>query len=100
MTYNKLLERGSWLITHDKIRGCQKISEFLQIPFIGFLYLAPKHSDERVLLFWKITNNKGKYLFEFDVHEEETQRTINGGKTTRMNAYLPVEQSQFVNKIL
>lgn len=96
MGYSDLVDRGSWLITYDKILECKKLSEMLQVPFIGFLYLAPKSSKERVLLFWKITDNEGKFVFEFDVYDQETQKTINGGTIVRKNAYLPINESQFV----
>jgi hypothetical protein len=98
MGYNELCERGSWLITYDKILHCKKLSEMLQIPFLGFLYLLPKNSTEKLLLFWKITNNQGKFVFEFDVQNQETQKTINGGTIVRKNAYLPVSKSNFVKK--
>jgi len=98
MTYSELLERGSWLITYEKILGCKRLSEYLQIPFLGFLYLCPRNSNERVLLFWKITDNKGNYFFDFEIQKQETQKTINGGLITRENAYLPVESSEFVRK--
>lgn len=99
MTYSELLERGTWLVTLEKIEACKKISTLLQIPFIGFLYLRPNHSDERILLFWKITNTNGDYLFEFESYEQETQKTINGGTIVRKNAYLPIDMCSFVKPI-
>lgn len=96
MTYSELLERGTWLVTLEKIEACKQLSNLLQVPFIGFLYLRPKHSTERILLFWKITNENGDYEFEFDTYEQKTQRTINGGTTVRKNAYLPVGMAGFV----
>lgn len=93
MTYEELLERGSWLVTFDKIKKCQLVSKLLQVPFIGFLYLLPKSDPEqKLLVYWKITDNKGNFVFDFEVMEQATQRTINGGETVRRNAYLPVNE--------
>lgn len=100
MTYNQLLQRGTWLVTNEKIEACRKLSEDLQVPFLGFLYLRPSHSDERVMLFWKITNSRGEYQFDIDVYEQETQKTINGGQITRLNSYLPVNKSQFIKSVV
>lgn len=99
MTYSELLERETWLVTLEKIEACKQLSKLLQVPFLGFLYLRPKHSTERVLLYWKITNIQGEYEFEFSSYEQETQKTINGGTIIRKNAYLPVELSNFVKPI-
>jgi hypothetical protein len=99
MTYSELLDRGTWLVTLEKIEACKQLSTLLHVPFLGFLYLRPKRSDERILLFWKITNMNGDYVFEFERYEQETQRTINGGSTIRMNAYLPIEHSDFVKSV-
>lgn len=97
MTYEQLLDRGSWLITMDKVKKCKVISKLLRVPFIGFLYLLPSSDpSEKILLFWKITNNKGNFNFDFKVMKEPTQQTINGGETVRENAYLPVNQMKVV----
>lgn len=97
MTYEELLTRGSWLITEEKIKKCKTLSILLQIPFYGFLYLLPKSNpDEKILLCWKITNEKGKYLFDFEVRNEQTQRSINGGQADRYNAYLPIDKMNII----
>lgn len=100
MTYDQLLDRGSWLVTNEKIKACRTVSKLLQVPFLGFLYLLPKSDpSQELLLFWKITNENGEYAFNFDVREEQTQRTINGGQTVRLNAYFPVDQMKQVQSI-
>lgn len=101
MTYKKLVEeRGTWLISYEKILYGQQVSKILQIPFLGFLYLIPNEAPEdKVLLFWKITDSNGEFCFDFQITEqEETQKTCNKEKGTiiRPNAHLPVEYSHFV----
>ena len=57
----------------------------LRIPFLGFLYLIP----DEMIFYWKITNRIGDFNFEYEVRKTETQKTVNGGKIIRENAYLP-----------
>lgn len=100
MTYSELIDRGSWLVTNDKIKACRTISKLLQVPFIGFLYLLPKSDpSQELLLYWKITNDDGEYVFNFEVKQQETQRSINGGISNRINAYFPVEHMRQVQSI-
>jgi len=81
----ELMEYGSWLITMDKIMDGKKLSEMLCVPFVGFLYLI----KDDIIMYWKITNSKGEFLFNFDIKRTKTQKTINGGEIIRTNAYLP-----------
>ena len=55
------------------------------VPFIGFLYLI----KDDIVMYWKITDSQGNFLFDFDVKQTQTQKTINGGQIVRTNAYLP-----------
>jgi hypothetical protein len=88
MSLMKLREFGSWLITFDKILDGRKLSQLLRVPFIGFLYLIP----DEIIMYWKITDKYGNFLFDFDVKNTKTQKTINGGSIVRTNAYLPVKR--------
>ena len=84
-SYMQLCEYGSWLITHKKILQGQITSKMLMVPYLGFLYLVP----DDMIFYWKITNKIGDFRFDYEVKETLTQKTINGGKTIRENAYLP-----------
>jgi hypothetical protein len=86
MTLTQMNDWGdSWLVTNQKIIDGAKISELLAVPFLGFLYLIP----DDIVLYWKITDDKGKYLFDFEIKNTKTQTTCNGGQIYRDNAYLP-----------
>jgi len=88
MSLMQLREFGSWLVTFDKILDGRKLSQLLRVPFIGFLYLIP----DEIIMYWKITDKYGNFLFDFDVKNTKTQKTINGGSIVRTNAYLPVKR--------
>jgi hypothetical protein len=88
MTYEKLQNFGSWLITYDKIECGKEVSELLRVPYLGFLYLVP----DDVLLIWEITNSSGSYKFSFDKKKTKTQYSVNGGTARRLNAFLPNDE--------
>jgi len=84
----ELMNYGSWLITFDKILDGKRLSEMLRVPYLGFLYLI----KDDIVMYWKITDKYGNFLFDFDVRNTTTQKTINGGKIKRTNAYLPFKK--------
>ena len=79
---------GSWLVTFDKIMDGKRLSEMLRVPYIGFLYLL----KDKIVMYWKITDKHGKFLFDFEIKNTKTQKTINGGSIIRTNAYLPFKK--------
>ena len=79
---------GSWLVTFDKIMDGKRLSEMLRVPYLGFLYLI----KDQIVMYWKITDEYGNFLFDFDVRNTMTQKTINGGMVKRTNAYLPFKR--------
>jgi hypothetical protein len=79
---------GSWLVTFDKIMDGKRLSEMLRVPYLGFLYLI----KDQIVMYWKITDEYGNFLFDFDVRNTMTQKTINGGMIKRTNAYLPFKR--------
>ena len=92
MSLMKLREFGSWLVTFDKIMDGKKLSTLLRVPFLGFLYLIP----DNIIMYWKITDKYGNFLFDFDVKNTRTQKTINGGSIIRTNAFLPTNKGREV----
>jgi hypothetical protein len=66
----------------------KRLSEMLRVPYIGFLYLI----KDDIAMYWEITDKYGNFLFDFEVKNTRTQKTINGGSIIRTNAYLPIEK--------
>ena len=87
MSLMELNSYGSWLITIDKIMDGKNLSKMLCVPFIGFLYLI----KDKIVMYWKITDSKGEFEFDFEIKKTKTRKTINGGEAIRTNAYLPVK---------
>jgi hypothetical protein len=83
---------GSWLVTHEKITTCSQLSIFYGVPFYGFLGIE----KDQAVMCWKITNEKGEFLFEYDHHHQLTQDNVNGGEANRDNAFLPYKFGKFV----
>jgi hypothetical protein len=75
-------------VTFDKLEKGRRISHALQVPFIGFLYLMP--SD---LLLVQQISNEYSYVPEITLMQTETQKTINGGRITRSNAYIDMSNA-------
>lgn len=75
LTLDELEGYGSWLITHEKIMKCQKLSKLLCIPFYGLLYLV----KDNLIMYWKITDDRGKLVSDFKSETRETQYCVNGG---------------------
>ena len=92
LTLNELENFGSWLITYKKLEEGAQLSKLLKVPFIGFLNL----NYDDLTMYWKITNKEGNFLFNFKTEETITQKNINGGKITRLNAFLPVSEGKFI----
>jgi hypothetical protein len=85
------LKKG-YLITYEKLVNGAKVSESLRTPF----YIIVNLLSERVILIWRVTDDRGEFVFEFDTRESRTQKTCNGGVSNRLNAFLPI---QYANEI-
>jgi hypothetical protein len=74
---------NKWLVTWEKVESGLGLAEQLCVPFWGFLYLV----DDDTLLIQNLTQATLETAFT------ETQETINGGKITRENAYISMENA-------
>lgn len=81
---------GKWLVTYEKIESARQISKNLGVQLVGFLYL--KDSDS--LLVATISDNNGLYSQKVTIEATETQKTINGGRIIRNNAYIDMNEAK------
>lgn len=95
MSIEELKKYGSWLVTFDKIMDGKVISKLLGVPYIGFLYLI----KDKIVMYWKITDKYGNFLFEFSIKNTKTQKTINGGNIVRTNAFLPFDKGTILEYV-
>ena len=90
LTRRYLEENGGYLVTYDKIRrGCD-LAFRLGVPF--FLIVRMLH--ENLMMIWRITDEEGILLFDFDRRLSSSKKTCNGGVAQRDNAYLPVDKAK------
>lgn len=81
---------GEWLITYDKLLRGAQLAKGLQTKLLGFLYIV----SDNVLLVQSITDEDGNFECEMRLEICETQRTVNGGKATRENAFLNMREAR------
>lgn len=82
--------KSEWLVTFDKVMRCMKAADSIQVPFLGFLYFPA----EKVLLYKKIYDPANGLNAEIKVSHTRTQRTVNGGKIDRDNAYIDMSDAK------
>lgn len=85
MTLTGLRERFSneWLVTNDKIKRAAVAADLLDVELWGFLYLVPVKTLLRIKMY-----SKGRWLVPIRTAHTETQKTVNGGKIVRENAFI------------
>lgn len=91
-TLEQFEEWGSWLITFEKLEKCRAKAKKYGVPLYGFLGI--EYSN--VVMYWKITDCEGNYIFDFEHKPTWTQETVNGGWVLRDNAFLPLKYGHFV----
>lgn len=93
LTRRYLEENGGYLVTYDKIRrGCD-LAFRLGVPF--FLIVRMLH--ENLMMIWKITDEEGLFLFDFDRRVSTSKKNCNGGVAQRDNAFLPVDKAKILD---
>lgn len=85
------VERDSrWLITHEKLEKARVLCSQMGVPLYGFLYIV----QDNVLMFKEIANDLGEYVADIRVENTETQKTVNGGKIVRANAFIDMADAK------
>jgi hypothetical protein len=85
MTLTELRARhgNEWLVTNEKIRKGAVCADLLGVEFWGLLYLVPDKTLLRIKMY-----SKGRWHTPIRVAKTETQKTVNGGKIVRENAFI------------
>lgn len=97
LSEKQFIKYGSWLISNQKVEKCREVSERLRLPFYGLVWLVP----DGVLYLWKITNDKGEYIVEFENKVTETWKNIDKTeKVKRVNSYFFIKDAKKINKQL
>lgn len=81
--------KSEWLVTYDKILVCIELAKGLSKDVLGMLYLV----DEKVLLHEVIWTYKEGWVVPFRVARTQTQKTCNGGKIYRDNAFIDMSNA-------
>lgn len=88
------LRKSEWLITADKISRCRKHAVSMCVPLIGLLYFVL----DDILLVQRILHADGRDATRIYERVTETQRTVNGGRATRLNAFVLVKEAAKMNR--
>jgi desulfoferrodoxin (superoxide reductase-like protein) len=89
ISWRKLMNYGSYLISHKKLEAGQMMSRMMRVPFIVVVHLV---QDDMIIAF-EVTNKHGLWCFDYDVKDTVTPMNIDGGRISRRNAFLPIEHS-------
>lgn len=86
MTVARLEAFGDYLVTAQKLTDGMRVATALQVPYV----LAVRLED--AIVWWRLTDAKGRTLVTYPVRETVTQETCLGGTVARPNAYLPLDK--------
>lgn len=86
MTLARLEAFGDYLVTAKKLDDGQAVAAALQVPYV----LAVRLDD--AIVWWRLTDERGRRLITYPVRETVTQETCLGGAIARPNAYLPLDR--------
>ena len=88
LSYDQLLQYGSYLITDDKIQRGRRIAAELAVPFFLFVGLR---TDQRIV-YWQLADADGVMTTTTTVRVTDTKRTCNDATPiVRANAYLALD---------
>jgi hypothetical protein len=79
----------TYLITEQKLVDGMRVGSLLGVPFYVVALLLP----DGLAYAWKMMTHEGEPLVTWQSAETVTQATCEGGKATRVNAYLPFAQA-------
>jgi len=86
MSYAGLVDFGSYLVTFDKLCHGRDLAARLEVEYVLVVGLLD------AVVWWNVSDKRGRWLVEFVTRATETQATCNGGIAVRMNAYLSLDR--------
>lgn len=86
MDLDQLKRFGSYLITYDKLTKMSEMATRLVVPS----FLAVSLLKDGQIVYWKVSDDKGKIVCAPEGRITTTQTTCNGGQIDRYNAYIPL----------
>lgn len=95
-TLRALQQFGTYLITAEKLDVLQRISR--QKRCKSFVVVNLPNDSPRKLLFFQITDWKGRFVIDFERKTSRTYYSSNDwkGKIDRVNAFIPINNNQFL----
>jgi hypothetical protein len=86
MSYDRLQNYGSYLISDHKILSGKQASMLMGAPFV----LVAALTDG--IVYWKITDGKGNRLFPYETDIRKMQKRVEGGEKSDRVALLPLDK--------
>lgn len=74
-----------WLVTLSKVEKCKEVAQGLQVPLIGFMFLADE--GDNGLLLWKRLDQ-----INLETRWTDSKKNCNGGRAYRLNAFIPMDK--------
>jgi len=86
VTIEYLSKNGGLLICNTKMEKNKTYSKVFGCPYFVISYLL----QDELLLIWKVTDEYGDQLLNYEVKTTTTKFDCNGGSKTQENAFLPM----------
>ncbi len=86
VTIEYLSRNGGLLICNTKMEKNKTYSKIFGCPYFVISYLL----KDELLLIWKVTDENGEQLLNYEVKTTTTKFDCNGGSKTQENAFLPM----------
>ena len=85
--------QNRWLVTFEKLAKAREISEAMNVPLLGFLFLV----EDKKLIWRKIWDPKDGWTVDFYVQKTKTKKNINGGEALRDNAFIDMIEANILD---
>jgi len=93
MSIEELKGYGSYLISYDKINTGRALSGLIGVPYLLYVKLI----KDNTIVYWKVTDNNGNYIVNFNTKKTETKSNCNGGKALRENSYIQLDEMKVLS---